>query len=149
MPLPVTDSEAPARIRSVIGRLGRRLRQTRAGAGLSPSQAEVLVTIVQRGPLRLSEVATIEGLNPTMVSRIAGKLEAADLISRTQDPTDGRAAFVTSTERGRELVTSIRRERTDALTVALEGLSDVDRQALEAALPVLEDLAEALKERQP
>jgi DNA-binding MarR family transcriptional regulator len=149
MPAPVTDVDAPARIRSVIGRLGRRLRQTRAGADLSPSQAEVLVTVVQRGPLRLSEVATIEGLNPTMVSRIAGKLEAAGLIGRAQDPSDRRAAFVTSTVQGRELVVRIRRERTDALTVALEGLSAGDRQALEAALPVLENLAEALKDRRP
>jgi DNA-binding MarR family transcriptional regulator len=141
--------ELPARIRTAVGRLGRRLRQTRAGAGLTPSQSEVLMTIVKRGPLRLSDVAVIEGLNPTMLSRTAGKLEAAELVTRTQDPSDGRAVFLAPTKRGRDLITRIRRERTDALTIALEGMSEVDRRTLEAALPILESIAETLKSRTP
>jgi DNA-binding MarR family transcriptional regulator len=153
VPATVTSQQDPAdlptRIRTVVGRLGRRLRQTRAGAGLTPSQSEVMMTIVKRGPLRLSDVAVIEGLNPTMLSRTAGKLEAAQLVSRTQDPSDGRAVFLAATKRGRDLIARIRRERTDALTIALEGMSDADRRTLEAALPILESIAETLKDRTP
>jgi DNA-binding MarR family transcriptional regulator len=134
-------------LRTVIGRLGRRLRQTQAGANLSPSQYEVLVTIGQRGPLRLSDVAVIEGLNPTMLSRIAGKLEAAGLVQRAPDASDGRVAFLSATQAGRELVARVRRERTVALTAVLDGLGDDERRALEAALPVLESVAEVLKDR--
>jgi DNA-binding MarR family transcriptional regulator len=144
---PEDSAEVPARLRAVIGRLGRRLRQTRAGADLSPSQYEVLATIVKRGPLRLSEVAAAEGLNPTMLSRILAVLEESDLVGRTQDPDDGRVVHLAATKTGRDLITRIRRERTDALSVVLDELSDVDRETLSGALPVLESLAEILRDR--
>jgi DNA-binding HxlR family transcriptional regulator len=54
-------------------------------SSLSPSQREVLSTIVRRGPLRLSELAAEEGLNPTMLSRIVTNLEAAKLVARRPD----------------------------------------------------------------
>ena len=41
---------ASARLRAVIGRLGRRLRPTRAGSGLTPTQISVLFTLVRDGP---------------------------------------------------------------------------------------------------
>jgi hypothetical protein len=44
-------------------------------------------------------------------------------------------------------VHQVRGERADALSVALEGLTDDERQRLSAALPVLEALTERLKGR--
>jgi hypothetical protein len=43
----------------------------------------------------------------------------------------------------------MRRERTDAVNEALEGLAPADRRLLEKALPALEELAEHLKDRRP
>ena len=140
-------AELPARLRRAIGRLNRRLRQTRAGAELTPSQYEVLATIVKRGPLRHSEVAAIEGLNPTMLSRIVGKLEGSGLVARLADTADGRVVHVAATKMGRDLVARIRRERSDALSLALKGLSDEAHSKLLNALPALESLAEKLGER--
>jgi hypothetical protein len=45
------------------------------------------------------------------------------------------------------LVHQVRGERADALSVALEGLTDDDRRRLAAALPVLEALTERVKDR--
>jgi DNA-binding MarR family transcriptional regulator len=139
--------ELPARTRRAVGRLSRSLRQTRAGAELSPSQYEVLVTIVGQGPLRLAELAAREGINPTMLSRIAGKLEATDLVDRVADTGDGRVIHLAASEKGRELVRKVRGERTDALSIALEGMTETERETLSAALPVLESLTERLKDR--
>ena len=50
---------------------------------------------------------------------------------------------------GRGLAQRMRRERTDAVNEALEGLAPADRRLLEEALPALEELAEQLKERRP
>ena len=138
------STEFASRMRRAIGRLNRSLRQTRAGAQLSPSQYEVLATIVGRGPLRHADLALIEGLNPTMLSRIIGKLEASGLATRLADSGDGRVVHVAATKKGRDLVTRIRDERSDALKVALEVLSDDEQQRLMAALPVLESLVERL-----
>jgi DNA-binding MarR family transcriptional regulator len=125
------------------------LRQTRAGAELSPTQYQVLATIVRTGPVRLSDLAADEGLNPTMLSRIAGKLEAAGLVIRTSDASDGRVAHLAVADPGRQLVERVRAERTDALSRALGSLSDRDRRTLMVALPVLETLAEALRDTRP
>jgi DNA-binding MarR family transcriptional regulator len=138
------QAEAAARLRAVIGRLARRLRPTVAGSALTPSQISVLFTIVRLGPLGLSEVAEIESLNPTMLSRITAQLSEAGLIRRSADPGDRRAAFVQATAAGRRIRERIHRERTLALSRHIEGLDELQREALWKALPVLEQLADLL-----
>jgi DNA-binding MarR family transcriptional regulator len=107
----------------------------------------VLATAVREGPVRITDLAELEGLNPTMLSRIVGKLEAAGLVGRTPDPSDGRVAVLAATRKGRDLVGRVRRERTDALSLVIDGLDEDQRRALVTALPVLESMAEALKDR--
>jgi DNA-binding MarR family transcriptional regulator len=139
--------ELAARTRRAVGRLSRSLRRTQAGADLSPSQYEVLVTIVGNESVRLAELSLLEGLNPTMLSRITAKLETSGLVERTTGVDDGRVVSLSATEHGRELITRIRRERADVLSVALDDLTDAQRQALVAALPVLEELTARMKDR--
>lgn len=138
------ESEPTARLRAVLGRLSRRLRPTLAGSGLTPSEISVLFTIVRFGPLRLSEVAEIERLNPTMLSRIAAQLSDAGLIRRSADPGDRRAALVQASAAGRRMRERIHRERTRALDAHVQELDESQREALWRALPVLEELAERL-----
>jgi DNA-binding MarR family transcriptional regulator len=142
-----TETDSAARLRAVIGKLSRRLRPTLAGGGLTPTRISVLFTVVRLGPLRISQLAEIEGLNPTMLSRVIAQLSADGLVRRLPDPDDRRAAIVEATAAGSELRARIRHEREDALSVHLGGLSDADRAVLERALPVLEQLTEALKDR--
>ena len=135
------------RLRRVVARLGRALRLTHVDASLSPSQREVLNTIVRRGPLRLSELVAEEGLNPTMLSRIVGHLEAAKLVTRTPDENDARVAHLAVTAAGKSLHDEIKRERTEALMVALDQLTKDERVAVLVALPALERLDEKLRNR--
>jgi DNA-binding MarR family transcriptional regulator len=146
-----TRLDNASRLRIAIGRLSRRLRQTEAAtaAGLTPTRSSVLLNVVRSGPMRLSELAAAEGLNPTMLSRVVAELVDARLLMRSNDQGDRRAAWVEATAAGRRLVERMRRERTDALNLALEGLSADERRDLEAALPALESLAEELKDRRP
>ena len=136
-----------ARLRAAVNRIARRLRPTKAGAGLTPTQISVLETVSRRGPIRISDLAEVEDVNPTMLSRVAGKLEEAGLVRRHQHPGDGRAALLSLTDKGERLLERMRSERTDQLSVELEALDgDAGRRLLEA-LPVLEALAESLKNR--
>jgi DNA-binding MarR family transcriptional regulator len=143
------ELEPTARLRAAVGRLSRRLRPTVAGSGLTPSQTSVLFTIVRSGPLRLSDVAELEALNPTMLSRFIGQLTDAGLIRRTADPGDRRAALVEATSQGRRLRERIHRERTRALETYVDELDESQREILWRALPVLEELAERLPARRP
>jgi len=143
------EVEPTARLRAVLGKLSRRLRPTLAGSGLTPSEISVLFTIVRFGPLRLSELAEIERLNPTMLSRVVAQLTEAGLIRRTADPQDGRAALVQASAAGRRMRERIHVERTRALDAHVQELDDAQRAALWQALPVLEELAERLPGPRP
>jgi len=134
-------------LRAAVNRISRRLRPTKAGSGFTPTEISVLETVAKRGPMRLSDVAEAEGMNPTMLSRIARKLEVPALIRRQPHPFDKRAALLEVTPAGRRLFERIRSERTDQLSVELEALGPEERGALLAALPALERLADQLKRR--
>lgn len=120
---------------------------THVDSNLSPSQREVLSTIVRRGPIRLSDVAADEGLNPTMVSRIIAHLEAAKLVTRLSDEVDARVVHLAPTDAGHALWQEIRNERTDALLYAIGQLSKEQQVELIGVLPVLESLVEIVKGR--
>jgi len=139
--------EAAERLRKIVGRLGRTLRMTHADGSLPPSQREVLATIVRSGPLRLSELAAEEGINPTMLSRILGHLETASLVTRRPDEADARVVHLAATEKGRALHEEMRNERTDALFYALGKLPADERRVIIEALPALETLVESLRTR--
>ncbi len=148
---PTVDVETAARLRIAIGRLSRRVRSTAAGAaaGLTPTRISVLLTVVREGPIRLADLASIESLNPTMLSRAVSNLGEAGLVARVSDDGDRRAAWVQATLPGQKLAEGMRHERTGTLNRALEGLSADDLQLIERALPALEDLAELLNDRHP
>jgi DNA-binding MarR family transcriptional regulator len=148
-PTPTTpDLDTAARLRTAIGRLARHLRPTAAAvaAGLTPTTSTVLLSTVRRGPVRLSELAEVEGINPTMLSRVVADLVDAGLLERASDEGDRRAAWVEATAAGRRLSHKIHRERTEAVSAALGELSGAERRAIERALPAIERLAERVKE---
>jgi DNA-binding MarR family transcriptional regulator len=142
-----TRTESAERLRRIVGRLGRSLRLAHVDDALTPSQREALFTISNRGPLRLSELAANEGINPTMLSRIISNLETAKLVTRTLDAADARVVHLAVTVRGSELCNKIRSERTDVLMLALGELTPQQQKVLTDALPVLETLVDSLRSR--
>lgn len=145
------DLETAARLRAVIGRLARRLRPTptAVAAGLTPTRISVLLSVVRGGPIRLADLAAAEGINPTQLSRAVAHLVEIGALERASDEGDRRAAWVTPTAAGRRLSDRIRRERTDALNLALAELEPAERRRVEEAVPALERLADQLKGERP
>jgi DNA-binding MarR family transcriptional regulator len=140
-----SDEDSAARLRAAIGRLSRRLRETKAGGGLTPTQISVLFTVVRYGPLPLTELAQREALNPTMLSRVLAYLCEAGLARRSADTADRRVALAEATAAGRRLRERIQRERSAALGVHLAALEPGARKAVLDAIPALETLAERLR----
>jgi DNA-binding MarR family transcriptional regulator len=141
-------TEVGNRLRAAIGKLGRGLRPTVAGSDLTPSQTSVLFAVVRQGPLGLSELAEIESLNPTMLSRITAGLCDRGLLDRQTDPGDRRAAVVRATSDGKRMRKRIHTERARALSAYLDELTSHEYQSLMEALPVLETLADQMRGRQ-
>ena len=141
------DAELVARLRGVIHRLARELNDTSTGEGLTPTQYSVLALVRNRGPLGLAELTELEGLNPTMVSRIIKVLDERELIRRMPDPHDMRAARLVATELGEQVHGRVREQRTQVLCECLGQLPAETADALLAAVPAMEALAEAVKRR--
>jgi DNA-binding MarR family transcriptional regulator len=139
------DAELVARLRGVIPRLARELNDTSTGEGLTPTQYSVLALVRSRGPLGLAELTELEGLNPTMVSRIIKVLDERDLIRRMPDPHDLRAARLAATPMGEQVHDRVRAQRTRVLSARLEQLPAETAETLLAAVPAMEALAEAVK----
>src|ERR687888_851523 len=99
--------ELPSRLRLVITRTARRLRQE-AGTELGPSQTAALATIERHGPLTPSELATLERVRRPTATRIVARLEEAGLVQRAADPADGRSFMVSATGQGRALMRKLR-----------------------------------------
>ena len=139
------DTELVARLRAVIPRLARVLNETSTDADLTPTQYSVLALTHVRGPLGLTELTELEGLNPTMLSRVVKVLDERGLIRRMPDPGDLRAARVEVTPEGAKLHDQVRTQRTKVLSGCLQALPADTAAVLLSAVPDLEALADALK----
>ena len=107
-------------MRTAIGRLGRGLRQTRAAPISRRASRRCSRHCAPARPV--SDLARIEGINPTLLSRIVAKLEERSWWPACPIPTTG--AWATSPPPPRAGPhEQIRDERTDALAMAIEGLS--------------------------
>jgi DNA-binding MarR family transcriptional regulator len=133
--------ELAARLRLVITRTARRLRQE-AGIELSPSQTAALATIERHGPLTPSALAELERVQRPTATRIVARLEDEALVERTSDPADGRSFTVAATPKGRALMGKLRTRKAAYLARRLRRLDDDDLVTLEQAAEILERLLE-------
>ena len=92
----------------------------------------------------MAEAAQELRLAPNTVSTLVGKLTSDQLLSRSRSATDGRTAQLTITAAARKRLAERRDLRAEITARALAGLSRADRQALEAAVPVLLRLGEEI-----
>jgi DNA-binding MarR family transcriptional regulator len=137
----VPDGGLPARLRLVVTRLARRLRQ-QADTAASPTQLSALATIERDGPITLGELAAVERVQPPTITAAVGRLERRGLVRRDVDPGDRRVARVEVTSQGRRLLEESRSRKTAYLERTLAGLDSDERETLERAAAILERLLE-------
>jgi DNA-binding MarR family transcriptional regulator len=130
-----------ARLRMAIARLSRKLRRHQL-AGLTPTQVAALSTVERSGPLRLSDLAAVEGVAPSTLTRLVSALEERGYVRRCAVAGDARASELAVTDEGRDVLDRIRQESTSALAGSLALLDSAQRAALAAALPAIEHLAD-------
>ena len=134
-----TDSQTAVRLRLVVARLARAIRQHGA-ANLTPSQLSALTTIEDYGPIRMSDLAARESVSAPVATRVVASLQELGYVERIEDSTDRRVCLIKLTRNGRGILNNLWRERTAGLNARIEALSALDVNLLQAALPVLEEL---------
>jgi DNA-binding MarR family transcriptional regulator len=132
------------RLRISLARISRMVDQHVTGDGMTRTQRSVLGIMAREKSLGMSELAEIEGLNPTMVSRLVGQLESDGLLRRSPGD-DRRSVVVEITTAGARLHTRLRRQRTRLFADRLAGLPAGEAELLVGAIPALESLADSLR----
>jgi DNA-binding MarR family transcriptional regulator len=133
------DAETAARLRLVISRLARAVRQ-HGSAGLTPSQVSALATLEEYGSMRMSEIAARELIGASVATRVVANLEELGLVQRAAASTDGRVSVIELSDAGRQILIDLWNERAAGLTARIERLQPDQAATLQAALPVLETL---------
>jgi DNA-binding MarR family transcriptional regulator len=132
-------------LRRAVNSLARTFNATATDEGLTPSQASVLGLIVGHGPVGVTELARMEHINPTMLSRVLGKLDEEGLVKRSQDPEDLRAAMLEATSAGKRVHNRVKTQRADLILHGVSRLPAAEQAAIRDALIALESLAAAMR----
>jgi DNA-binding MarR family transcriptional regulator len=130
------------RLRPVLLRISRELRREIHSLGVTGGQVSLLIQIKRTPGITASALAERERISAPGMSGHIARLEAANLIERTR-AADRRRIGLTLTEAGDRVLTNVRKRRTAWLAEHLKGLTEEERDAIEAALPALEKLLEA------
>ena len=93
------------------------------------------------GPLRVTDLTARERITQPGMTGLVARLEAAGLVQRRPDPSDGRATLVEVTTAGHDYLRDLRRRRAETLTGHLQELDPAHQQALVAAAAALQALA--------
>jgi DNA-binding MarR family transcriptional regulator len=99
-------------------------------AGLSVSAAFTMNRVCREGPIRLTTLATKEGVSQPSMTQLVQRLERAGLVSRLADPDDGRATLIGITAAGQALIDDRKRMRRERLTGLMATLSDEEQLEL-------------------
>src|SRR5262245_1055591 len=116
------NGQLAARLREAIGRVNRRLRQTRPIGDLTIAQISALQSLEAAGALSPRELSETERVAPPTMTRIVARLEERGLVARTPHPTDGRQVVLATSPAGRDLLSDYRRARDEWLARRLAGL---------------------------
>jgi DNA-binding MarR family transcriptional regulator len=141
------DADVLSQLSATLRRISRRIDRQVSVGGLTSTEGSVLASIARRGPMGVGELAAHEGINPTMLSRVIGKLEAADLVRRQPSIADRRAIEVVATRKGIRTRERLLAERSRLLAERLDELPPEMASMILNTAPALEALAGALEPR--
>lgn len=161
----MTESEAGAAVEPDLADIAEGLQRTlsklfsmlrrgdapraAATAGeLTLAQLSILVTLLEVGPIRMTELAARERVRTPTTTVAIRRLEKLGLVKRTRDPSDLRAVLVEITPKGHAEHRESLAHRHAALIELLKALSSEDIAALDRAIGPLDRLASGPSEDQ-
>ena len=108
---------------------------------LTLAQLSILVTLLDQGPLRMTELAARERVRTPTTTVAIRRLEKLGLVKRSRDPSDLRAVLVEITPKGHAQHAESIANRRAALAAMLRQLSTDELDMLARALGPLSRLA--------
>ena len=109
---------------------------------LTLAQLSILLTLLEQGPIRMTELAAHERVRTPTTTVAIRRLEKLGLVKRSRDPSDLRAVLVDITPEGLAQHQEALANRRAFLATLLAKLGTEDIETLSKALGPLERLAE-------
>ncbi|WP_319452889.1 MULTISPECIES: MarR family transcriptional regulator [unclassified Mycobacterium] len=127
---------------SVLRRTDSSRNATDTGADLTLAQLSILLTLLDQGPMRMTELAAHERVRTPTTTVAIRRLEKLGLVKRSRDPSDLRAVLVDVTPRGLVQHREALATRRAALGALLSKLTAEERATLAGAITSLAKLAQ-------
>jgi DNA-binding MarR family transcriptional regulator len=129
------------RVLSKVFSVLRRGDANRGAAGdLTLAQLSILLTLLDKGPIRMTDLAAHERVRTPTTTVAIRRLEKLGLVKRSRDPSDLRAVLVDVTPRGLVQHREALAARRAQLAALLGKLSADDLETLTKAIGPLERL---------
>ena len=138
-PPAVSPLQAAIELRAVVGRLLRGFREAGADDALTPAQASALMRLGKGGVSTVSTLAAAEKVRPQSMAATVEGLETLGLVTRTQDPNDGRRQIIDVTVSGWERIEGAKASAAAWLETTLAAeLSPAELRVIHEATAILE-----------
>ncbi len=138
-------------LQRVLSRLITVMRRGDTARGSRPdltlAQVSILLTLLDSGPIRMTELAAREGVRTPTTTVAIRRLEKLGLVTRSRDPSDMRAVLVAVTPKGVVEYREALEARRVYLAELIDGLSEGERADLIRALGPLERLTSGDNQR--
>lgn len=118
-----------------------------SGADLTLAQLSILLTLLDLGPIRMTELAAHERVRTPTTTVAIRRLEKLGLVKRSRDPSDLRAVLVNVTPRGLVQHREALEARRQVLISMLSKLTPDEIDSVAKALGPLEKLASRSDDR--
>lgn len=139
-------AELAGELQRVLSKLFSVLRRGDTNKGqagdLTLAQLSILLTLLDCGPIRMTELAAHERVRTPTTTVAIRRLEKLGLVKRSRDPSDLRAVLVEVTPRGLIQHREALETRRAFLGELVGKLTDDDQRTLLAALGSLDRLAD-------
>ena len=131
---------------TLIGSMDRAARQSAGASTLSLLQA-----VASRDAIRPSEIADLQHVHPSLVTRQVRDLEDKGYAQVTADPADGRSCLVTLTPAGADEMARLRQAGVDRFAMFVADWEPEEVRTLTALLEKLQSskTATATQRRRP
>ena len=137
-------ADLAADLQRILSKLVIVLRRSDTQAGSRPdltlAQLSILLTLLDSGPIRMTELAARERVRTPTTTVAIRRLEKLGLVKRSRDPSDMRAVLVEVTPEGLVQHGEALAARRAYLAATLTRLTDEERTDLSQALKPLERL---------
>ncbi|WP_106396218.1 MarR family winged helix-turn-helix transcriptional regulator [Actinocorallia populi] len=104
------------------------------GEGVTLAQFRMLTSLSVQGPMKLSTLADLLGVNPSTALRMAERLVLARLITRKVNPQNRREIILGLAPAGRRVVADVTARRRDEISQVVARLAPDQRTSLVQAL---------------